>query len=59
MMAEGDRAECSQITVCKGSPICGLVGDEAVEAQRSGCVWCAIHYIFDDGREETKEVHST
>lgn len=61
MRADRDRtgAEFTRVLICQGFPICELEGDEAVAAQQSGCVWCTKHYIFDDGREETEEVHST
>lgn len=44
------------ITVCQGPPRCELVGDDAVQAQRQGCVWCDRTYI-DPAGNETREQH--
>ncbi|TPE53046.1 hypothetical protein [Amaricoccus solimangrovi] len=39
------------IIVCAGPPVCGLEGDEAVEAANRGCPHCKRLAIYDDGEE--------
>lgn len=41
------------ITVCQGPPRCSLVGDEAVEQQMAGCIWCDRITIHADRSETT------
>ena len=43
--------ERSEIVVCQGLPRCDLEGDEAVEAQQNGCMWCKRIVLHEDGSE--------
>ena len=47
----------STVIMCQGPPRCDLAGDEAVENQKAGCIWCARLDIYDDGTERLVEPH--
>lgn len=34
--------------VCQGPPRCSLQGDDAVKAQKDGCIWCDRLYFTGD-----------
>lgn len=42
------------IHICAGPPACLLEGEEAVAAQKAGCVWCRRIYIDGDGKQTEK-----
>lgn len=52
-----DDDDGAEIVVCQGPPRCVLVGDDAVDAQRAGCVWCSRIVIMTDGREFVSGPH--
>lgn len=39
------------VIVCQGPPACDLEGDEAIEAQEGGCLWCKRIILHEDGTE--------
>ena len=39
------------VIVCAGSPVCLLMGDEAITAAQAGCVWCKRIICHPDGSE--------
>lgn len=39
------------IWVCQGPPRCDLADDEAVAAQKAGCIWCKRIILDDEGHE--------
>lgn len=43
--------ELSTLWVCQGPPRCDLQGDDAVNAQENGCVYCKRIVVADDGTE--------
>jgi len=43
------------IIVCQGPPVCLLMGDEAVAAQKAGCIWCKRIIMLPDGSEHVTE----
>lgn len=47
-----------EIVICQGPPRCALEGDEAYEAQVSGCPWCQRLLIDEDGNERMTEPSS-
>lgn len=49
------NADVSTIWVCQGEPRCSLKGDEALDAQRAGCVWCRRVILDEDGQEHVIE----
>ena len=49
-----DREMSDTIYVCAGPPKCPLEDDEAVAAQKAGCIWCRVITIHPDGTETEK-----
>lgn len=50
-----DSETYATVVVCQGPPRCDLMGDEAVAAAESGCVWCKRIRIDEDGNEMVLE----
>lgn len=46
-----DDDDVTTIWVCQGPPNCTLQGDDAVTAQKAGCVWCRYIRVDEDGNE--------
>lgn len=44
--------EVTEIVVCQGPPRCHLEDDDAIAAQRAGCVWCERIVIDEFGDED-------
>lgn len=44
-----------EIIVCAGPPFCSMEGNEAIDCQRAGCIWCKRILIDSDGRETVTE----
>ncbi len=47
--------DLAEIIVCQGPPRCPLNGDDAVAAQKAGCVWCRRITVHSDHSETVKE----
>lgn len=41
-----DEEDVSVMWVCQGPPKCQLQGDEAIDAQMAGCVWCQRQHLI-------------
>jgi hypothetical protein len=41
----------SSHVICQGPPRCNLVGQDAIDAQIDGCVWCQRYLCDRMGRE--------
>ena len=44
-----------RVIVCQGPPRCMLEDDEAIEAQKAGCIWCRTITLHEDGTETVQE----
>lgn len=47
--------ELGEVIVCQGPPRCMLEGDDAIEAQEKGCLWCKRVFIDGSGKETVIE----
>lgn len=48
---DDDGEESNLVVCCQGPPRCDLQNDEAIAAQKAGCIWCTRIYLHDDGSE--------